>query len=222
MRALQGPKAPDMMEKLAPEANTLLRFGIIEKKIFDKDCFISRTGYTGEDGFEITAPNEIIVEIWQQLMKIGEPYNIVPCGLGARDTLRLEAGYLLYGQDADDNHTSLEANCGWAICFEKGEFTARDILLKQKKEGVERKLKGIVLEEKGVPRPGTKVFKDGKEIGELTSATYSPTLKKGIGVGYLNTPKLKIGEDIEVELHGKLIKAKISKVPFYRGSAYLK
>ncbi len=222
MIALQGPKAPDMMKKFAPEANNLLRFGIIEKKILNKDCFISRTGYTGEDGFEITAPNEIIVEIWEQFMELGAPYNIVPCGLGARDTLRLEAGYLLYGQDADDDHTTLETGCGWAVCFEKGEFTARDILLKQKEEGLTKRLKGIILEERGVPRPGSKVFKDGKELGTLTSATYSPTLKKGIGVGYLTMPKLKAGEDIEIELHGKLIKAKITKVPFYRGSVYLK
>ncbi|MEA3306420.1 MAG: glycine cleavage T C-terminal barrel domain-containing protein, partial [Elusimicrobiota bacterium] len=140
-------------------------------------------------------------------------------GLGARDTLRLEAGYLLYGQDADDDHTTLETGCGWAVCFDKGEFGARDILLKQKQDGLKRRLKGIMLEERGVPRPGSKVFKDGKLIGSLTSATYSPTLKKGIGVGYLNMPKLKVGEEIEIELHGKKIKAKISRVPFYRGSA---
>ena len=220
MIALQGPKAVDIMEKFAPEANNLLRFGIIEKKILDKDCFISRTGYTGEDGFEITAPHEIITDIWQQFMELGSPYDITPCGLGARDTLRLEAGYLLYGQDADDDNTTIAANCAWAVCFEKGEFTGRDILLKQKQEGIKRKLKGIILEERGVPRPGCKVFKDGKEIGKLTSATYSPTLKKGIGVGYLNMPKLKSGEEIEIELHSKLVKAKISKLPFYRGSAY--
>jgi glycine cleavage system T protein (aminomethyltransferase) len=219
MIALQGPKAPEIMEKFAPEANKLLRFGIIEKKILDKDCFISRTGYTGEDGFEITAPNEIISEIWEQFMDLGQPYDIIPCGLGARDTLRLEAGYLLYGQDADDDHTTFEAGCGWAVCFEKGEFTSRDILLKQKQEGLTRRLKGIMLEERGVPRPGSKVFKDGKEIGSLSSATYSPTLKKGIGLGYLNIPKLKAGEEIEIELHAKKIKAKICKVPFYKGSA---
>ncbi|MBU2531040.1 MAG: glycine cleavage system aminomethyltransferase GcvT [Elusimicrobia bacterium] len=222
MIALQGPNAPAIMEKFATEANNLLRFGIIEKKILDKDCFISRTGYTGEDGFEITAPHEIIVEIWHQLMELGKPYDIAPCGLGARDTLRLEAGYLLYGQDADDGHTTLETGCGWAVCFEKGEFTGRDILLKQKEEGLKRRLKGIILEERGVPRPDSKVFKDGKLIGTLTSATYSPTFKKGIGVGFLSMPKLKTGEEIEIELHGKLIKAKIAKVPFYRGSAYLK
>ncbi|MCK5582779.1 MAG: glycine cleavage system aminomethyltransferase GcvT [Elusimicrobiales bacterium] len=219
MIALQGPKAIDMMEKFAPEANKLLRFGIIEKKILDKDCFISRTGYTGEDGFEITAPHEIIADIWQQFMELGKPYDIVPCGLGARDTLRLEAGYLLYGQDADDDHTTIEAGCGWAVCFEKGEFTGRSILLKQKEEGLKRRLNGIILEERGVPRPGSKVFKDGKQIGTLTSATYSPTLKKGIGLGYLDMPKLKSGEEVEIELHSKLIKAKITRMPFHKGSA---
>ncbi|MBI4655868.1 MAG: glycine cleavage system protein T [Elusimicrobia bacterium] len=220
MLALQGPKAPDMMKVFAPEAEKLPRFGIIEKKLFNADSFINRTGYTGEDGFEITAPHGAINAIWENLMEIAKDIPLTPCGLGARDTLRLEAGYLLYGQDIDDNHTTLEANYGWAVCFDKGEFIGRNALLKQKQNGIERRLTGIALAGPGVPRRGCKVFKDGRQIGELASATYSPTLKRGIGTGYLSEPKLKPGEELEVEIHSKMLKAAVHQVPFYKGTAF--
>ena len=220
MAAVQGPAVPKMMETFAPEALKLPRFGIVEKKLFGKDCFVSRTGYTGEDGFEITAPHAVIIDIWNKMMELGKPYNIAPCGLGARDTLRLESGYLLYGQDVDDDHTTYESNYNWVVCLDKGDFTGKDILLRQKAEGVKRKLTGVVLTGGGVPRPGCKVFQNGKELGELASATYSPTLKKGIGVGYLSNPALKPGEKLEVEIHGKKIAAEVSKVPFHKGTAF--
>ena len=220
MLAVQGPNVPKMMESFAPEALKLPRFGIVEKKLFGEDCFVSRTGYTGEDGFEITAPHAVITAVWNKMMELGKPYGIVPCGLGARDTLRLESGYLLYGADADDDHTTYEANYNWVVCLDKGEFTARDILVRQKAEGVKRRLTGIVLTGGGVPRPGCKVFKGGKELGELASATYSPTLRKGIGVGYLSEPGLKPGEALEVEIHGKRVPAQVSKVPFHKGTAF--
>lgn len=220
MIAVQGPNVPKIMELLAPEAVQLPRFGIVEKKLFGADCFISRTGYTGEDGFEITAPHAVITDIWNRLMELGKPYDIVPCGLGARDTLRLESGYLLYGQDVDDEHSTYEANYGWVVCMDKGDFTAKSILLKQKTEGIKRKLIGVALKAAGVPRPGCKVFHNGHEIGTLASATYSPTLKKGIGVGYLSEPALKAGEPLEVEIHGKKVPAEVSKVPFHKGTAF--
>jgi aminomethyltransferase len=220
MIALQGPKTPEIMEKFADEAVKMPRFGIMEKKLFDTDCFISRTGYTGEDGFEVTTPHRVINKIWENLMELGHPHGIIPCGLGARDTLRLEAGYLLYGQDIDDEHTTIEANYGWAVCFDKGKFTGRSVLLKQKQEGIKRRLTGIALTEPGVPRPGCKVFREGNEIGILASATYSPTLKKGIGVGYVTIPNLKPGEEIEVEIHSKKTKAVVHQVPFYKGTAF--
>ncbi len=219
MVAVQGPSVPKMMESFAPEALKLPRFGIVEKNLFSEDCFISRTGYTGEDGFEITAPHAVINQIWDKMMELGRPYNIVPCGLGARDTLRLESGYLLYGQDVDDTHTTYESGYGWVVCLDKGDFTSKNILLKQKAEGVKRRLTGLVLSG-GVPRPGCKVFKDGQELGELASATYSPTLRKGIGVGYLSNPGLKPGEALEVEIHGRRVPAQVSKVPFHKGTAF--
>ncbi|MEK7722610.1 MAG: glycine cleavage T C-terminal barrel domain-containing protein, partial [Elusimicrobiota bacterium] len=180
---------------------------------------ISRTGYTGEDGFEITAPHSIINRLWEDMLELGKPYGIAPCGLGARDTLRLESGYLLYGQDADDFHTTYESGYGWVVSLDKGDFTGREILVKQKAEGVKRRLTGITLAG-GIPRPGCKIFMDGRQIGELASATYSPTLKKGIGVGYVVPPDLRPGAPLEIEIHGRRLKAEVARVPFYKGAAF--
>ena len=221
MIAVQGPNVPKMFETFAPEALKLPRFGIVEKDIMGEHCYVSRTGYTGEDGFEVTAPHSIINQLWEHLMELGKPYGIVPCGLGARDTLRLESGYLLYGQDVDDFHTTYETGYGWVVSLDKGDFNGREILVKQKAEGVKRRLTGLTLTG-GVPRSGCKVFLDGKQIGELASATYSPTLKKGIGVGYMVPPDLKPGAAVEVEIHGKRVKAEITRVPFHKGTAFNK
>jgi glycine cleavage system T protein len=220
--AVQGPNVPKMFEEFAPEALKLPRFGIVEKELYGKHCFISRTGYTGEDGFEITAPNDIAVRLWEDMMELGKPYGIVPCGLGARDTLRLESGYLLYGQDVDDDHTTYEAGYGWVVCLDKGDFIGRQILADQKANGLKRKLTGIVLTAGGVPRAGCRVLIDGKEIGRLNSATYSPTLKKGIGVGYMTPAGLKPGTPVEVEIRGRMVKAEVARVPFHKGTAFSK
>lgn len=220
--AVQGPNVPKMFETFAPEALPLQRFGIVEKDIHGKHCFISRTGYTGEDGFEITCPNEIAVELWNEMMELGKPYNIIPCGLGSRDTLRLESGYLLYGQDVDDEHTTYESGYGWVVSLDKGEFIGRSILADQKANGVKRKLTGIMLTGAGIPRSGCKIFMDGKEVGTLASATYSPTLKKGIGVGYIIPAGLKPGTPLDVEIRGRMVKAEVTRVPFYKGTAFSK
>lgn len=220
MLAIQGPKAADIMKGLSPEAAALPRFGITEKKLYGQDSFITRTGYTGEDGFEVTAPASVISRVWDELMEKGKPYGIIPCGLGSRDTLRLEAGYLLYGQDVDDEHSTLEANYGWVVKSDKGDFIGKKTLLKQKEEGLRRKLTGIILTQAGVPRPGCPVYKGGEKLGVLCSATYSPTLGKGIGVGYMIPPDLKDGETVEVEIHSRRVTARVSPVPFYKGSAF--
>jgi aminomethyltransferase len=218
MIAIQGPKSVEVMKKFFPEILKYPRFGIVEADIMGKHCFVSRTGYTGEDGFEVTAPNEIIVEIWEKFMELGKPYDIKPCGLGARDSLRLESGYLLYGNDIDDEHSSYEANYGWVVKLNKGDFIGKEYLEKQKKEGIKQKLTGIVMEN-GVPRQGYKVFKNNVLLGTLTSATYSPSIKKSIGIGYMS-PDLKIGDEVEVEIRGNKMKAKISEVPFYKGGVF--
>ncbi|MFA5160886.1 MAG: glycine cleavage system aminomethyltransferase GcvT [Elusimicrobiales bacterium] len=215
MIALQGPKAPQLMAELWPDAVKLPRFWITETKIHGEGGFICRTGYTGEDGCEIIAPPSAIVKVWDELLSRGKKYGIAPCGLGSRDTLRLEAGYLLYGSDVDDDHTTLEANYGWVLKPNKGEFIGKEAVLKQKKEGIRRKLTGIVLEQGGVPRPGCAVWRGGEKIGELCSATFSPVLGRGIGVGYLVPPDLKEGEPLSVEIHSRKIPARTAKVPFY-------
>mgnify|MGYP003820475493 CR=1 FL=1 len=221
MVAVQGPNVPKMMELFAPEALKLPRFGIVEKEIFGEHGFVSRTGYTGEDGFEITVPHKVIIQVWEKMMELGRPYGIVPCGLGARDTLRLESGYLLYGSDIDDTHTTYESGYGWVVSLDKGDFIGRGVLADQKANGVKRRLTGLTLTG-GVPRSGCKVFLDGKEVGELCSATYSPTLKKGIGEGYMTPPDLKPGTPVEVEIHGRRVKAEIARMPFYKGGAFSK
>lgn len=218
MIAVQGPKSLELMNKFVPEILKYPRFGIVETEILNKHCFVSRTGYTGEDGFEVTAPNKIIVDIWEKLMDLGKEYNIKPCGLGSRDSLRLESGYLLYGSDIDDEHSSYEAGYGWVVKLNKGEFIGKELFEKQKKEGIKIKLTGIVMEQ-GVPRSGCRVFKNGVEIGRLTSASYSPSLKKSIGMGYM-PPGLKVGEEVEVEIRDKKVKARISEIPFFKGGVF--
>ena len=216
MVALQGPSAASVMRAFCAAAEGLPRFGVLETQLFGQPCVIQRTGYTGEDGFEVVAPAEIASRVWDDLLAKGNSYGILPCGLGARDTLRLEAGYLLYGQDIDDDHTPLEANYGWVVKFEKGDFIGKAALLKQKQAGLRRKLTGVCMVEKGIPRAGAPVFLHGDKLGELCSATFSPTLQKGIGVGYLSRSDLPIGEKIEIEIHGRRVAAEVSAVPFYR------
>jgi aminomethyltransferase len=212
MIALQGPKAGQIAATCGfEEATELPRFGAMELPIFDQPSLITRTGYTGEDGFEFIVPNEIVSRVWDNLLLKGRSLGAVPCGLGARDTLRLEAGYLLYGQDLDVEHTPYEASYGWVVKLDKGDFIGRAALEKQKKEGVFRKLTGIKLLERGVPRPGTPVT----GLGTLASATFSPTLQAGIGMGYFSNPALKPGDKVSVELHGRAVPAEVVKMPFY-------
>ena len=218
MIAVQGPKTPKIMEKFAPEIVKYPRFGIVEKKIHSKDCFISRTGYTGEDGFEITAPNEVICQIWEEIMDLGKEFDIKPCGLGARDSLRLESGYLLYGADIDEEHSSYEAGYGWVVKLNKGVFIGKEALEKQKRDGIKRKLTGIIMDS-GVLRSGYKVFDGDKLLGTLTSAVYSPSLKKSIGMGYM-PPDVEIGKEVEVEIRDKRFKARTTEIPFYKGGVF--
>lgn len=215
MIAVQGPKAAEIASMLAPGMKDLPRFGAMELELFGQPSFITRTGYTGEDGCEFIVPNEIVVRVWEDLLAQGRSLGAAPCGLGARDVLRLEAGYLLYGQDLDDDTTTYEANYGWVVKLDKGDFIGKSALAKQKAEGVKKKLTGVKLLERGVPRAGASVTIDGNEIGKLCSATYSPSLQAGIGTGYLNAPDLAPGTKCNVILHGREIPAEIVKTPFY-------
>jgi aminomethyltransferase len=221
MIALQGPKTIEIIRKIEPNILKFGRFYIVESQFLKERIFVSRTGYTGEDGFEITAPHKVIESIWEKLMELGKPYGLIPCGLGSRDSLRLESGYLLYGNDIDDEHTSYEANYGWVVKLYKEKFIGKEIYEKQKKEGLKIKLTGLITET-GIPRENCRVFKDGRLIGTLQSATYSPTLKKGIGVGYFDIVNLKPNDILEVEIRDKMVKAYVSVVPFYKGGAFSK
>jgi aminomethyltransferase len=215
MIAVQGPKAQAVVALIAPAAVELPRFGAMALELYGQPSFITRTGYTGEDGVEFIVPNEIAVRVWEDLLAQGRSFGVSPCGLGARDVLRLEAGYLLYGQDIDDEHSTYEANYGWVVKLDKGDFIGKAVLARQKAEGVKRRLTAVKLLERGVPRAGAVVMVEGREAGKLCSATFSPSLQAGIGVGYLDLPNLAAGAPCAVVLHGREMKAEIVKTPFY-------
>ena len=210
MLAIQGPKAVEVVDQILPGVKDLPRFHISPLTMFDADGYVTRTGYTGEDGVEIMLPNAHITELWDVLKQLG----VKPCGLGARDVLRLEAGYLLNGEDANPTKTPYEANCGWVVKLAKENFIGKDALVDKKAAGFKSRLVGFVLKTAGVPRSGCKVFYEGKEVGYLTSGTFSP-LYKGIAVGYLAS-EIPAGADTEIEIHNRRVPAQVVKPPFYK------
>ena len=218
MLAVQGPHAPALVAELFPAAAALPRFGIAELPFAGETAFVMRTGYTGEDGFEIAALPEGIEALWTELLLRGGRHGLVPCGLGCRDTLRLEAGYLLYGQDADATRTPYEAGCGWVVKLQKGDFIGRAALVRRKEAGFQEKLTGVRLLGRGVPRPGCAVWCRDRKIGGLTSATFAPSLGTGIGVGYLLPEAWEPGTRVEVEIHGKRVEAETVKGPFRKNA----
>ncbi len=217
--ALQGPKAEELLQKLADvKLSDIGFYQFTEGRVRGIKAQISRTGYTGEDGFEIMVESDAAVPLWRSLLEYGSEYGIKPAGLGARDLLRLEASYLLYGNDMDESANPIEAGISWAVKFDKGDFIGREALLKVKEEKPKRKLVGMVLEGRNIARHGYKIFKDGEEIGFITSGGYSPTLEKSIALGYVNKPYNKRGTELEVQIRNKMVKAEVVKLPFYRGS----
>ena len=208
MIALQGPKAVETILKLVPAVPE--RFHIAKISLFGANGFITRTGYTGEDGVEIMLPNAYIETLWNELLKLG----VTPCGLGARDVLRLEAGYLLNGADANQTKTPYEANCAWVVKLAKENFIGKRALEAKKAAGFASKLTGFKLKVPGVPREGCKVFYKDVEKGILTSGTFSP-LFKGIAVGYLSTD-VPAGAEVEIEVHNRKLPAEVVKTPFYK------
>lgn len=218
MLAIQGPQAPALVGEIFPAALALPRFGVAELPWAGEKAFIMRTGYTGEDGFEVAASPAATLAFWTVLRARGGRHGLVPCGLGCRDTLRLEAGYLLYGADADETRTPYEAGCGWVVKLQKGDFIGREALLKRKEAGFREKLTGVRLLGRGVPRHGCGVWLGDRKLGELTSATFAPSLGTGIGVGYLEAPAWEAGIQVEVEIHGKRVAAETVKGPFRQNS----
>ena len=216
--AIQGPKAAAAMQSLSDVALADIPFYSFEMGTFagTDNVLISATGYTGSGGFEIYCKNEDVLQIWNRVLEAGAAFDIQPIGLAARDTLRLEMGYCLYGNDIDDSTSPLEAGLGWITKFSK-KFTNSEALLLQKESGVSKKLIGFELLDKGVPRHGYEITDvEGKLIGSVTSGTMGPTVKKGIGMGYVPSAFSKAGSEICIRVRKRLLKAQVVKTPFYR------
>ena len=218
--AVQGPDAVKTLQPLTNENLSEIKFYTFYIADFAgiPDVIISATGYTGSGGFELYFPNKYAESIWKKIMDSGMEYGIKPIGLAARDTLRLEMGYCLYGNDIDDNTSPIEAGLGWITKFAEGkDFIDKEFLFKQKQEGVARKLTGFKLLERGIPRQHYPIVDDsGMHIGEVTSGTMSPMLNAGIGMGYIKTSMAEPGEEIFIEIRNKKLKAIIVLPPFYK------
>jgi aminomethyltransferase len=221
--ALQGPKAQGMLQKICDiDLKSLGHHKIIPSRISlpagrqgDLPSLISRTGYTGEDGFELFFDRYKAEMIWNKLIELGA----VPCGLGARDTLRLEAGMPLYGHEYNEGITPLETPFTFAVKLDKSDFIGKNSLVMHKEHGISKKLVGIKLKETGIPRQGFKIFKGSELVGYITSGTFSPTLNIPIGMGYVRVEHAQVGTSLDVEIRGKLIRAEVVKLPFYKSAS---
>ena len=217
--AIQGPKAVEAMQSLTSEDLSAIKFYTFKIGDFAgiEHVIISATGYTGSGGFEIYCKNNEVEQIWTKVFEAGKAFGIKPIGLAARDTLRLEMGYCLYGNDINDTTSPIEAGLGWITKFTK-DFVNSEALKKQKEEGVTKKLIAFELTEKGIPRQGYEIVNENETvIGEVTSGTMSPSLKKGIGLGYVTTAYAKRDTEIFIQVRKKAIPAKIVRLPFYKG-----
>lgn len=215
--AVQGRHAEATLQKLTDVNLSEIKFyWFREGALAGVSAFISRTGYTGEDGFEVGVDAKDSLKVWQAILEAGAEFDIEPIGLAARDTLRLEMKYCLYGNDIDETTNPLEAGLGWITKFGKGDFIGREALLKVKEAGVKRKLAGLEVVERAIPRHGYKITKQGEEIGHVTSGTFSPTLEKGIALGYINLPYNEVGTPLEIVIRGKAIPARVVETPFYK------
>ncbi len=214
--AIQGPQAEAVLQQFVKEdLSTLPFFGHLNATILNQPGFIARTGYTGEDGFEVMIAPELGKQLWQELLDVG----VTPCGLGARDTLRLEAAMALYGQDINLTTTPLEAGLGWLVHLDrKNDFIGRSVLEQQKTQGVSRRLVGLEMQGRYIARHDYPVKVEGETVGIVTSGTLSPTLGKAIALAYLPTEFAKLGKAVDVEIRGKDYPATVVKRPFYRSS----
>lgn len=217
--ALQGPLAEQVLQKLTNTELSAIRFFSFQDEVSMNGIktLVSRTGYTGEDGFEIYCRAEDAIALWEAILEAGKEEGVLPCGLGARDTLRFEAALPLYGQELSKDITPIEAGLGFAVKTNKdADFIGKDVLKKQKEEGTARKLAGIEMMDKGIPRHGYKVFANGEEIGFITTGTQSPTLKKNIGLALIKSEFTEVNTEVEIEIRGKRLKAKVVATPFYK------
>lgn len=220
--ALQGPRSLEILQTLFhcdfQSVGYYHSFPLSTKR---GELFVSRTGYTGEDGFEIMADANDAARLWQAILNSGKPWDLKPIGFGARDTLRLEAGMLLYGQDMDDTTSAVEAGLSWAVDFEKTSFIGRDRNLLERDKGAARKLVGFEMLERGIPRHGFAIEKNGRSLGQVTSGGFAPALKKSIGLGFVPVPESKIGNEFQIAIRDQKVTAKVVPFPFYKRTAVM-
>ena len=213
--AIQGPRAAEILAgRTDAEVRTLPSFGVTRGRVAGATATVARTGYTGEDGFEVFVANEDAARVWDELLAAGRDAGIKPIGLGARDTLRLEARFSLYGNDIDETTDPIEAGLGWTCKLEK-KFVGRDVIAAKKAEGPKRKIAGLVIDG-GVARHGHEVTQNEAVVGRVTSGTYGPTVEKNIALAYVPTPLSKVGTALGVRIRGKDVPATVVKTPFYR------
>jgi aminomethyltransferase len=218
--ALQGPNALSILQSLSSVPLAEIKYYHFTEGLVDGvQAIISRTGYTGEDGFEVYAESDRAEHLWQKLLQagnFGSSDGVLPCGLAARNTLRLEAGMALYGNDIDETTSLLEANLGWICKLDKAEFVGKDALVRQKQEGISRRLVGFEMTERGIARDGQDVVINGDRVGRVTSGSPAPFLKKNIGLAYVPVEFANAGQTMQIDVRGRLIEAQIVKTPFYK------
>ncbi|MGI8883529.1 MAG: glycine cleavage system aminomethyltransferase GcvT [Pyrinomonadaceae bacterium] len=215
--AVQGPKALEIAQKFTDENLSDIKYYHFTVGKFDGvDAIISRTGYTGEDGFEVYADAKYAEQLWNNISEAGAEYGILPCGLAARNTLRLESAMSLYGHELGDDISPLEANLGWICKFGKGEFIGRDKLAKLKEDGLKRKLVGFEMTDKGIARDDFDIYINDEIVGRVTSGSPAPFLKKNIGLAFVPVEFAKIGQEITIDVRGKKLAAQIVPTPFYK------
>ncbi len=219
--AIQGPRSAEVLQSLSTgDIGGIRRMHGREQVVAGAPGYLARSGYTGELGYEFYFDAEDAADLWNRILEAGKPFGILPCGLGARDTLRLEMGYMLYGHDIDATRTPFEASLDWVVDMSKGDFIGRGALAAQREKGLQSKLVGFELLQKGVPREDFLTFPNGKEIGVVTSGNLSPSLNKGIGMGYILVNYADEGSEILIDIRGKTLPGIVVRRPFYKPSKF--
>ena len=215
--AVQGPRSEALLNRLTNrDLSELKYYWSCQTKVAGVSALVSRTGYTGEDGFEIYLPSDQAESVWRTILEEGESFEITPVGLAARNTLRLEVRYPLYGHDIDETTNPWEAGLGWIVKLGGADFVSREALVKLKQQGPSRKLAGFELQDRGIARDHYSVFAAGKQVGEVTSGSYAPSLRKSIGLAYVPVDLAEPGQSFEIEVRGKRLRAMVVSRPFYR------
>jgi aminomethyltransferase len=217
--ALQGPRSESILQKLTPvELSAVKFYHFAEGEVAGRRALVARTGYTGEEGFELMVSPDGVAELWRSLLEAGAEAGLVPAGLGARDTLRLEARMLLYGNDMDETTTLVEAGLGWIVALSdaKGDFNGREVLAEQKASGARRKLVGFEVVGRGIARHGHPVLLGSETVGAVTSGSYAPFLRKNIGLCYLPSARSAVGTEFDVDIRGRRVPARVVATPFYK------